>query len=186
MALMTDVQLERRGRWVYEFGRLGWASHVLLFILPLLLVARGVGRPAGLVLGLGGALSLFALGLAALHQRYARAVLAGVLAGLPALVLPLVLRNADILRLGGAAVDPCIPASILSGAMAGVFVSLRAVGEKHQLSFWLAAVVTTALTGTLGCSVAGSAGVLGLMAGVVAGTAPVVLRAGLHRDGGSR
>jgi hypothetical protein len=67
-----------------------------------------------------------------------------------------------------------------------VFVSLRAVGEKHQLSFWLAAVVTTALTGTLGCSVAGSAGVLGLMAGVVAGTAPVVLQAVLRRDGPSR
>ena len=182
MALMTESQLERRGRWTYELGRARWASHVLLFILPLVLVAQFIGRPTFLVVGLGGTLSVVAFALSVMHDRYARAVLAGVLAGLPAFIVPLVMSSVGIVRLGGAAIDPCLPASFLSGVVAGVFVSVRAVEEKRHLSFWLTAVAAAALTGTLGFSVAGSAGVLGLMAGVVVGTAPVVLRAELRRD----
>jgi hypothetical protein len=179
---MTELQIERRGRWAYELGRVAWASHVLLLVLPLLLVARLIGRPAELVFILGGVLAVLTWALAMLHDRYARAVLAGVLAGLPAFALPVIIRSLGIIRLGETALDPCLPASFVSGILAGAFVSARAVDEKHRLSYWLAAVVTAALTGTLGCSVAGGAGVLGLMAGVAAGTAPVVLRLGLRRS----
>ena len=125
---------------------------------------------------------ILAFGLAMLHDRYARAVRIGVLAGLPAFALPLLVRSLGLVGLGEASLDPCLPASFLSGVLAGVVVSVRAVDEKYHLSFWLAAVATTAVTGTLGCSVAGSAGVMGLMAGVVAGTAPVVLRTALRRS----
>jgi hypothetical protein len=181
MAPMTEVQLERHGRWAYELGRARWASHALLFVLPLLLVARGIGRPTVLVLGVGGALSLLAFTLAVVHDRYARAVFAGVLAGLPTLVVPLLSGSIGIVRLCGATVDPCIPASFVSGVLAGVLVSVRASDERRHISFWLAAVGAAALTGTLGCSVAGSAGVLGLMAGVLVGTLPVALRAEMRR-----
>jgi hypothetical protein len=81
-----------------------------------------------------------------------------------------------------AGVDPCIPASFLSGILAGWLVSRRASEETKRLSFWIAAVLATALTGTLGCSVAGGSGVVGLMAGVVAGSAPVLLRAAMQRS----
>jgi hypothetical protein len=181
MTRMTESQLERRGRLAYELGRARSAAQVLCLILPLLLVAHFIGRPTVLVLVLGGALSVLAFALAVLHDRYARAVVVGALAGLPAFVLPLVIRSVGIVRLGSTDLDPCLPASFLSGVIAGAFVSARAMDEEHQLSFWLAAVAITALTGTLGCSVAGSAGVIGLMAGVVAGTGPVILRAGLRR-----
>jgi hypothetical protein len=182
MAPMTEPQLQHRGRWMYELGRARWASHVLLFILPLVLIAQVIGRPTVLVLALGGTLSVFAFVLSVWHDRYARAVLAGAIAGLPALLVPLLMRCVGIVWLGGAAIDPCLPASFASGVLAGIFVSVRAVDEKGSLSFWLAAVAVAALTGTLGCSIAGSAGVLGLMAGVVAGAAPVVLRAELPRN----
>jgi hypothetical protein len=182
MARLTDIQLARRGRGMYELGRARWASHVLLFILPLVLVARAIGRPTMLVLAIGAALVVLAFALALAHDRYARAVLAGVLSGLPALAVPLLLRGTGAGWLGGATVDPCLPASFLSGILAGVFVSLRAVDERHHVAFWVAAVCVAALTGTLGCSVAGGAGVLGLLAGVVAGTAPVVLRAEMRRS----
>jgi hypothetical protein len=182
MAPLTELALQRRGRWLYELGRARLAARILLLILPLGIAAELIGRPRELVFGLGGALAVLAFGLAMRHDRYARAARIGILAGLPAFALPLLIRSLGIVRLGEAALDPCLPASFLSGVLAGVVVSMRAVDEKQHLSFWLAAVATTALTGTLGCSVAGSAGVLGLMAGVVAGTTPVVLRTALRRS----
>jgi hypothetical protein len=167
---------------MYELGRARWASHVLLLTLPLALSAWALGRPTPLVLVLGGALCVLALTLAFVHERYARAVLAGVLAGLPAFAVPVVVRATGSLWLSGAAIDPCLPASFVAGILAGGYVSLRALDEGRRISFWLAAVCVAALTGTLGCSVAGSAGVLGLMAGVLVGTAPVVLRAEMRRS----
>ena len=181
MARLTESQLEHRGRLLYELGRARWALRTLLLVAPLLIAAGLIGRPVGLVLALGVPLCLLSLGLAFAHARYARAVLVGVLAGLPAFVLPLLLRSVGIVRLGAAELDPCLPASFVSGVIAGALVSSRAADEDHRLAFWLAAIGVTALTGTLGCSVAGGAGVLGLMAGVVAGSAPVVLGRGLGR-----
>ena len=182
MARLTESQREHRGRWMYELGRARWASRTLLWVLPLLLVALVIGRPVALVLGLGAALCVLSPALAMVHARYARAVLVGIVAGLPAFVLPLLLRSLGIVRLGSATLDPCLPASFVSGILAGALVSARALDEEHRVTFWMVAVFVTALTGTLGCSVAGSAGVLGLMAGVATGTAPVVLRRGLGRS----
>lgn len=182
MATMTEFDLKRRGRRMYEVGRALRASHVLLFVLPLVLVARLIGRPTVLVIGLGGALSLLAFALATAHDRYARAVFAGVLAGLPALLLPLVARGVGIVRLDGIAMDPCLPATFIAGILAGALISARAVDEKHYLSFWLAAVGVAALSGTLGCSVAGGSGVFGLIGGVLVGTVPVVARAEMRRS----
>ena len=105
----------------------------------------------------------------------------GVFAALPAFILTLLARELGLLPLAGTVVDPCLPASFVSGVLAGVLVSVRAIDESQPLSFWIAAVVVTALLGTLGCSVAGSAGVLGLMAGVLSGAATVVLRDSLRR-----
>jgi hypothetical protein len=181
MARMTEGHLERRGRLAYELGRAAWASHVLLLVLPVLLAAHLLQRPAALVLGIGGALTVLAFGLAVLHDRYARAVTAGILSAVPALAIPVLVRSLGIVQLGSAAVDPCIPAAFIAGMLAGAFVSARAVDEKHRISYWLAAILAAALTGVLGCSVVGDVGVLGLMAGLAAGTVPVLVRRGLRR-----
>jgi hypothetical protein len=166
---------------MYELGRARWASRILLVVLPLLAVARLVGRPGPLVVALGGLLALTAFGFAMVHERYARAVRTGVLAALPALLIPVLIRMLHLLP-PAAGVDPCIPASFLSGILAGWVVSRRATEEAHRLSFWSVAVLTAALAGSLGCSVAGGSGVMGLMAGVVAGSAPVLLRAAMQRS----
>jgi hypothetical protein len=178
---MTEQALARRGRWFYELGRARWAFRTVALVLALLVVARLIGRPTPLVLGLGTVLATVGFTAAMLHHRWARAFRVGVLAGLPAFLLPLIIRTLDLLP-RGAAIDPCVPASFLSGVAAGWFVSRRALDEEHRLPFWALAVVTTALVGTLGCSVAGGGGVLGVVAGVLAGSAPVVLRAGLQRS----
>lgn len=181
MAPITELGLVRRGRWVYELGRARWASRMLLVILPLLIAALLVGRPAPLVAGLGGLLGASAFALAMVHDRYARAVRTGVLAALPTFLIPVLTRALHLLPVG-TGVDPCIPASFLSGILAGWVVSRRASEETKRLSFWIAAVLATALTGTLGCSVAGGSGVVGLMAGVIAGSAPVLVRAAMQRS----
>lgn len=181
MAPITEQGLARRGRWIYELGRARWASRMLLVVLPLLVAALLVGRPASLVAGLGGLLGATAFALAMVHDRYARAVRTGVLAGLPTLLIPVLVRALHLLPVG-AGVDPCIPASFVSGILAGWVVSRRASEETKRLSFWIAAVLATALTGTLGCSVAGGSGVVGLMAGVVAGSAPVLVRTAMQRS----
>jgi hypothetical protein len=177
----TEADLERRMRAVVELGRLAWASRMLLLILPLLFVARWIGRPASLLWPVGGALTFLACGLAFVHLRYQRAAVAGIAAGLPALLLPWVFQFAGEICLGGKCLDPCVPSCLVAGAIAGGLVALRAVREERHWSFWLAALAVTALLGTLGCSVAGGAGVVGLFAGVVAGSAPVLVRAELRR-----
>src|SRR5215467_1188059 len=178
MAPMTEGALVRRSRWMYELGRARWASRILLVLLPLLVAARLIGRPAVLVVVLGGILVTLGFAVSMLHDRYARAVRIGVLAGIPAFLLPLLIRSLDLLPLGeiaGTIVDPCVPASFLSGVAAGWVVSRRAIDEEYQRSFWAVAVATTALTASMGCSVAGGGGVLGMIGGVIAGSAPVVL-----------
>jgi len=177
----TDFAIARQARWAYELGRLWTASRVLLLVVPLLAVAKAVGRPPVLVFGLGAVVVLISLALASFHDRYARAVRIGVFAALPAFISTLLARELGLLPLAGTVLDPCLPASFVSGVLAGVLVSLRAIEESQPLSFWIAAVIVTALLGTLGCSVAGSGGVLGLMAGVLSGAAPIVLRASLPR-----
>jgi hypothetical protein len=180
MAPMIDDALFRRGRWMYELGRARWASRSLLLVLPLLVVAWLVGRPGTLILALGGTLAATAFGFAMAHDRYARAVRIGVLGGLPALLIPVLARVLHLVPLG-AGVDPCVPASFLSGVAAGWVVSRRTAEEAQRLAFWTVAVFATALTGSLGCTVAGGSGVVGLMAGVVAGSAPVLLRTAMQR-----
>jgi hypothetical protein len=177
----TDFALARKARWAYELGRLWTASGVLLLVAPLLAVAKAGGRPPVLVFGLGAPIVLISLALASFHDCSARAVRVGIFAALPAFILNLVARELGLLPMAGTLLDPCLPASFVSGVLAGVLVSLRAIEESQPLSFWVAAVVVTALLGTLGCSVAGSGGVLGLMVGVLSGAAAVVLRASLPR-----
>ena len=48
----TDFAIARQARRAYELGRLRTASRVLLLVVPLLGVAKAVGRPPVLVFGL--------------------------------------------------------------------------------------------------------------------------------------
>jgi hypothetical protein len=105
-----------------------------------------------------------------------------VLAGLPAFALPVIIRSLGIVRLGPMTLDPCIPASIVAGILAGAYLAARTVEEQHRASYWLVAAFVAAPLGTLGCSVVGGAGVLGLVAGLALGTLPLVLGAGVRRS----
>jgi hypothetical protein len=180
---LTESDFERRARFTYELGRLSWAAQMLLFVGPLLVVARLIDRPMSLIVPVGTALVLLATGLAFVHLRYKRAALSGMAAGMPALLLPWIFRFGGEVCVVDRCFDLCLPSSLAAGALAGAVVALRAVREERHWSFWAAAISIAGLLGALGCSIAGAAGVLGLLAGVAAGSAPVLFRAQLR--GGS-
>ena len=168
-------------RVMYELGRLRRSGRMTLVVLPMLGWALFTGRPASLVVPAGVLLLLVAAAATFVHLRQERAVLAGLAAGFPALLLPWAMNSLGLVRIGGTSFDPCVPSCVLAGAIAGAFVALRAARERRHWSFWLTAAAVANALGVLGCSIAGGAGLLGLAIGVVAGTAPVIVRTELSR-----
>jgi hypothetical protein len=173
--MLTEQELVCRARWSYEIGRVRRASKMLLVILPLLICAWMIGRPAALIAAIGTLVSLTALGGAFLNVQHEKAVLVGVTSALPALLLPWAMRNIGLVRISGAAIDPCIPGCVLAGGIAGAAVAIRASRERHHGSFWLVSTAVAAAVSVLGCSIAGGAGLIGLAFGVLSGTAPILV-----------
>jgi hypothetical protein len=95
-------------------------------------------------------------------------------------LLPWIFRFGGEVCIVGKCFDLCLRSTLAAGAIAGALVALRAARKERHWSFCLAAISVAGFLGTLGCSVAGGAGVLGLLAGVAASSAPVLLRAQLR------
>jgi hypothetical protein len=104
-------------------------------------------------------------------------VLPGLLGGSVALALPLLVPTLGHLCLGPACMSLCLPVCVLGGAIAGALIGAKARGEEHEAPFVLSALAITFLTGALGCTLAGLAGVGGMLAGALAVGAPVLLAA---------
>src|SRR5919201_3371493 len=115
---LTESDFERRARFTYELGRLSWAAQMLLFVGPLLVVARLIDRPMSLIVPVGTALVLLATGLTFVHLRYKRAALSGMAAGMPALLLPWIFRFGGEICVVDRCFDLCLPSSLAAGALA--------------------------------------------------------------------
>ena len=102
----------------------------------------------------------------------------GLLAGTVALACPILLHTVGHACLGPSCMMLGIPACIAGGAGAGVVIAARAAREESAGGFLLAAVAVAGLMGAFGCSLAGAAGVLGMLAGIVLAGAPVLLKWG--------
>ena len=104
-----------------------------------------------------------------------RGAFAGVIAGLPPLVVPsLVLALSSNGHGHCAACEPrsmlpCMLACFGSSSLVGIFVGDRAIADASPRRYAFAAVAAAALTGLLGCGTTGLGGALGVVAGVVAG-----------------
>ncbi len=102
-----------------------------------------------------------------------RGSLAGVIAGLPPLLVPGVMA---IVSNGGhcpdCAIAPtlsCLLTCFGTSAVVGVAVGHHAARDPSPRRFALAAIATAALTGALGCGTTGFGGALGVAVGLVAG-----------------
>src|SRR5262249_24634225 len=123
-------------------------------------------------------LCLLALGSVVLASRfrggdYEQGARAGALAGVLPCLLPTAVRawNTDLCAwMFQNGVWFCG----LGGGAAGVILGLRS-RVSHGLAFWSGALVTLGLAASLGCIPAGASGFVGLLLGVVAGGAPVLV-----------
>lgn len=168
-------RVERRARIRYEWARM---RRALLGVAPVLLIVAAARAltghsPATLAFGLG----TFVLGAVMLWygRDPRRAVFPGVAAGLIPLALVLCTYHLHGCMSDGCMMV-CLPACALGGVVAGLAVASVGHRRRASLSFWVSASATALLTGAMGCSCVGYAGVVGLAAGYVVGLLPGVLR----------
>jgi hypothetical protein len=109
-----------------------------------------------------------------LGGAWRRGALAGVVAGLPPLVAPVVVFA---LGHGGHCPDcplgptlACIMTCVGTSALVGLFVGHAAMRDRTPARFAAGAVATALATGLLGCSTVGFAGALGIAIGLAAGS----------------
>lgn len=103
-----------------------------------------------------------------------RGAFAGVLAGLPPMIVSSVVTA---LATGGHCADcgtvatwQCTLACLGTSALVGAFVGHRAVSDRSPARFAGAAIATATLTGLLGCATMGLGGAVGVVVGLVAGS----------------
>ncbi len=172
---------ERRMRRVYELARL---RHAFVGFLPMLLLIATAALLSGRVtVAIVAGAVLFVSGVVALWygREPSRGVLPGALAGGTALVVALSANHLGHHCMGDACYRWCIPACIAGGLFAGALVSTVGLRQHRAFGYWLSASGITLLTGSLGCSCVGYAGVIGLVAGFGVGLIASLLAAALGR-----
>jgi hypothetical protein len=168
--------LRVRARRAYELGRLAYGAKAAWLALPMLVLALAVSTRPWLAWSAGLLLLALAIGLRWSGGAVGRAVIPALIAGLPPLVLPPLLRAGGHCCVGGVCWSLCMVGCILGGACAGAMVGLAASAEREQRgSFLLAATSIAGLAGVMGCSVAGSSGMAGMALAVLATSWPVAL-----------
>ena len=101
-----------------------------------------------------------------------RGAIAGVLAGLPPLLVPsivLAMSSEHCASCETAVTWPCLLACFGTSSLLGMFVGHRATADASPRRFAGAAIATAALTGLLGCGTTGLGGAAGVVIGLVAG-----------------
>ncbi len=172
---VNETELFARARVAYELGRLRGSLRLAPFVVALAAVALACGRPLSLVATLAGVLLAAGVGLSFAGGATGRAVVPGLLAGAVALTPPLLLHVVGHACAGPSCMTFGLPTCVAGGALGGMVIARRAIGE--DLAFVLVAAAVAAVTGTFGCSIAGAAGVVGMLAGTVAAGAPLLLAA---------
>jgi hypothetical protein len=172
---LTEQVLEVRARRAYELGRLRWSLRVAPFVLIAAGAAMACGRPPGASCALGVCILALATGLGFAGGGAGRAVLPGLVGGSAALAMPLLVGTVGFACIGQACMSFCLPACVLGGAIAGALIGVRARREERGASFVLPALLLAGLTGALGCTMAGVAGVVGMVAGALVAGTPVLL-----------
>lgn len=174
---METTDLERRARRAYELGRVSQALRIVPWVLLPAAVALLCGRPVGLVFALCAALLALSVGLLVRGGMAGRSVLPGLAAGWAALLPPLLLRTAGHACFGDSCMTFGLPVCALGGALSGVLLGKLVLSRGGGAAFWIGAGLLAGLTGAMGCSIGGTFGILGMIAGVVAGSAPAMVLA---------
>ena len=173
---MTDVDavLAGRARRAYEGSRVRLGLRAAVAVVPMAVLSLiACERPAATLFG---TLTLVLLVTSAVWrgQDMARGARLGLLAGLPPLLLPVLVQATGHL----CAPQLCVlfPAACVAGGLVGG-VALGLGGGRAGLPLGAFAMsgLVAGLAGSLGCLVAGAAGLLGLLVGLASGVVPVLV-----------
>ncbi|HLL25606.1 MAG TPA: hypothetical protein VK427_25895 [Kofleriaceae bacterium] len=158
----------------YASAHLAAATRALVIAAAMFVVALGlyrVTRSTVLVaLTLGAVMATFAWR----GGGWRRGAFAGVLAGLPPLVMPSITWTLSssaghCTNCVAQAAWPAMLTCFGTSSLVGILVGYRAIGEAAPRRYALAAIPTAALTGLLGCGTTGLGGATGVVVGLVAG-----------------
>jgi hypothetical protein len=179
---MEKNELYARARRAYELGRAKVALLSMGAAALLAAAAVALGRSPAEI----GVLAVFLVPLAgalAFRGRAGgRAVWPGLVAGGIAMVLPLAVVFSGHVWLGPDCMRFCLPACVLGGAVAGAAIASLAAGQAEgENEFLLAGIAIAALVASLGCGLAGSAGLAGMAIGALVTGTPVWLLAHARR-----
>lgn len=169
------TRLERRARRTYETARLRWALARAWPVPVLALLALQIGCSRAWIPALALVLLVTAVGFLWRGGALGRGVFYGFVAGGAPLVLPS-LATGCARACSASCFQWCTVSCVVGGIVAGVLVGLRAgrYGEGWS-RFLCSGMVIAAITGCMGCLLAGAVGVTGMLAGFVLGAAPVLL-----------
>jgi hypothetical protein len=170
-----ETLLKLRARRAYELGRLRWSLRFAPGVIAAAAAAVAAGRPAPVSCAFAAVLLPLVVALAYAGGSVGRAVIPGLESGAAALAMPLLVGTLGRACFGPACMFLCLPACVVGGALAGAFIARQAAREEREPGFVLAALAVAGLTGAMGCTMAGLAGVGGMLAGVVLGGAPVLI-----------
>ncbi|MEJ7729821.1 MAG: hypothetical protein WKG00_11435 [Polyangiaceae bacterium] len=175
----SDISLPRKARRAYELGRLRSAALRALRVLPVAALMLWM-HPGPQALALLGVLAVTVLALLWRGGAYGRAATTGLLAGAVPLVAPVLVRSGGHCCIAGLCAAICMVACVGAGLVAGAVVALRAGRERGEHgTFMASAAFVAGLTGVLGCTVMGAAGILGMLAGLLVASVPVAVRGAL-------
>lgn len=167
-------QVRRRARAAYEWSRLrralvGFAPALVLAAMVALLGGKPFdSAPFGIGLFVAGVIALW------YGREPKRAVLPGIAAGLIPVVLTLGTMHIGYMCFGDRCTPACMAACVCGGVGAGFAVGLVGARGGRRWPFWIAASTVAMLTGAMGCTCLGYAGLAGLAAGYGAGIFPVL------------
>lgn len=171
---LAESGLEARARRAYERGRLVWGVKRAAWVAAVaglaLLTCANLAVTAGCVFALGALVTA----LLWRGQEFADGVRPGLVAGLVPFVLPVLSQATGYFCSATVCLvlpTVCVAGGIVGGAVLGL-QGRRPFGD--HLGFWVSAISVTAVLGSVGCLMAGLAGVLGLALGLLLGAAPVL------------
>lgn len=176
MALSDLRDLRARARRAYEVGRLRWALEQAWPVFPLLAVAFALGQPRSVTLAFGSALLFAAGALRWIGGPWARAVPHGMVAGSAPLLLPCLFQGDCSVCLGSVCWSGCLMACVGGGLLAGAWIGACASRlQEGRLAFTLSGAAVAALTGSMGCVLAGMFGIAGMVAGLALTATPFLM-----------
>lgn len=172
----TDLNAMRTSaRVAYERGRAKHALRYAPIVSAMVTWSLLTNTRPMLSLTTGCVLALSVMTMDVAGSGWARAVSPGLLAAIPPLVLPLLMRGSGHCCVDGFCYSWCMLGCIGGGVLTGFTVgwAARSAGE-HRLTLMCGATWLAGLGGLLGCMIAGSAGIAAMLAATIAVSVPVV------------